>query len=157
MEPIRLQVLKAMVSALEGTVYKREPIGGVVFRGRTHYGESDPVPMLSILEPPIPLEMVRKQAQDNTAQTGDWELLVQGWAEEDPINPTDPAYYLLHSVKKVLMAEKRRNRGRDIFGMGDVVIGLDVGHGAVRPPDEISTRAYFWLLVTLRVVEQDHA
>ena len=150
--PTRLRILRAMTTTLEQVHVDGTSLAGSVFRGRTIYGADTPLPSLSILEPPIPPETVAG-APDERHQHGRWELLVQGWTKDDSDNPTDPAHYLMAETKRVLTAEKTRRRGLDIFGMGDKVVSLDIGQGAVRPPDEISSRAYFWLLVTLGIVD----
>jgi hypothetical protein len=45
------------------------------------------------------------------------------------------------------------NKIDGIFGLGNFVIGMRIGSGVVRPPDEISAKAYFWLTITLDMVE----
>jgi len=56
-------------------------------------------------------------------------------------------------VKKRLIEERIRDRQRDILGMGDVVTELRLSQGVVRPADEISDKAYFWMRITLGIVE----
>ena len=83
--PIRLEVLVRMSEVLkEITVangYKVE-IGSNVFRGRGVYGDETPLPALSILEAPIPLDQL-PSAKDNQALAGQWELVIQGWVKDD--------------------------------------------------------------------------
>lgn len=151
MDTLRLRVLKALTSAIEDgndAVLKDK-----VFRGRTVYGETDPTPMVSILEAPIPLDAV-KSSNGNPNQTGPWELLIQGWAEDDRKNPTDPVHRLMGEVKKTLVEQRRLQDGFGILGMGKFVTKLQVGQGSCRPADEVSSRAYFWLIVTLTICEK---
>lgn len=156
--PLRLLILKNLSASLELTRYHydsskpEQTLEGAVFRGRTVYGEDDPELMISILEVPIPVEQ-REPPPDSPASNGQWELLLQGFVPDDFINPTDPAHYLMAATKVRLAHEKERNRDFDILGLGNHVTDLRWGAGVVRPPDEISDKAYFWLNVTLEIVE----
>ncbi len=154
-DPFRLRVLKALTAVLEEITpangYEFD-LTGKVFRGRDTFGESDPLPLISILE------AIEEQPQLSSPQagrhsTGPWELLLQGFVEDDFNNPTDPAHRLMAEVKKRLIKERTRNRGEDIFGMDGKVEELRMSHGVVRPPDDISGKAYFWLRLTPVVVE----
>lgn len=160
-DPVRLRVLKKISAALEEinpdlptgkpSSYRHD-LAGRVFRGRILFGDSDPLPMVSILEVPLPVEQI-PGAPDNPMRTGSWELIIQGFAEDDFNNPTDPAQYLLADVVMRLAVEKRRNRDYELFDMGNTVTNLHIGVGVVRPPDEISAKAYFWLPVRLEIAE----
>jgi hypothetical protein len=157
--PIRLRVLMAMTTALSeispGEGYAHD-LRGRVFRGRRVFGTTDPVPMISILEAPIPLDQLPNPA-DGTDQKGQWELVVQGFVDDDRLNPTDPAHLLMAEVKQRLAQEKAKanwDRPEDgIFGLGRDVTDMYIGAGVVRPPDELSEKAFFWLQVTLAIVE----
>ena len=156
--PLRLRILKALTASLELTEYQyddavpKQTMAGLVFRGRVLFGDDDPEVLLSILEAPIPVDQI-EGAPDNVASTGTWELLVQGFVQDDHNNPTDPAHYLMAAVKVRLAKEKARNADFDILGLGNHVTDLRFGAGVVRPPDEISSKAYFWLNVSLEIVE----
>lgn len=159
-EPLRLRILKKLTTILEGATFEYPYSGGTVntaltgkvFRGRVIFGDSDPLPMLSILEVPIPLDQV-PSPPDSPYSTGRWELLVQGFVEDDPENPTDPSHWLMAETKRVLAEERKKNRDFKLFDMGKKVKNMWIGAGVVRPPDEISAKAYFWLNVTLELVE----
>lgn len=153
-DPFRLRVLKALTAALEEIVPTghTESLSGKVFRGRDLFGDDDPVPMLSILE------AVDEKAQvappvSGTTYTGPWELLIQGFVDEDRLHPSDPAEFLMADVKVRLIQERIRDRDYNILGMGGKVTGLEISQGVVRPPDDISGKAYFWLRLTLKIVE----
>lgn len=166
-KPLRLRVLDAITQSLQGITIDNgyaHDLSKAVFRGRNWYGEDDPLPMVSILEDPLP----NNQSQsgqgprgDGTASHGAWTLLIQGFVTDDKINPTDPAHYLMADVKKRLVLErKRRNSsshgsgGYNAFGMGGVVENIIIGAGVVRPPDyDVSAKAYFWLTLTISVTE----
>ena len=158
-EPVRLRVLKAMTECLKEITtangYRTE-LNGQVFRGRVIFGDNDPIPMACILEVPIPLDQTPPPT-DSEFSTGGWEIMIQGFVTDDPENPTDPAHFFMADVKKRLAIEKRKALAMDaaqgIFGLGNFVTGLRIGAGVVRPPDEISAVAYFWLTITLDMVE----
>lgn len=157
--PLRLRVLMAMTDCLKQITVANGyhvDVGENWFRGRVIFGENDPMPMGCILEVPIPLDQVPPPV-DSVNSSGQWELMIQGFIADDENNPTDPAHYFMADVKKRLVQEKRRANdfepGQGIFGMGNHVTGLRIGPGVVRPPDEISATAYFWLTITLDMVE----
>ena len=158
-EPLRLRILKAMTAALKEISPANgfaTDVQGNVFRGRVIFGENDPIPLLSILEVPIPLDQTPAPT-DSEFSSGGWEIMVQGFVTDDPENPTDPAHLFMADVKKRLAQERRKalamKSEEGIFGLGNFVTGMRIGAGVVRPPDEISAVAYFWLTVTLGMVE----
>lgn len=155
MDPLRLRILKALCTALEEITpangYQHD-LTGAVFRGRDIFGYDAPLPMVSILESVEDDEQV-PSPKTSGMSTGPWSLQLQGFAQDDRFNPTDPAHFLMADVKKRLIQERMRNRQYDILGLGDNVIEMRMGSGVVRPPDEISSVAYFWLRLTLTVVE----
>jgi hypothetical protein len=128
-----------------------------VFRGRLVFGTTDPVPMLSVLEVPIPIDQLPSPS-DSASSSGQWELMIQGFADDDRENPTDPAHVLMADVKMRLAKEKEKANWRvhtdGILGLGRHVTGLYIGSGVVRPPDEISAKAYFWLNMVLDLAEE---
>lgn len=160
--PTRLRVLRALTAAI-GEIHPdrgyQTDLGpsaefprGKVFRGRILFGEGDPIPMVSILEVPIPPEQL-PSAPDSSLLKGPWELIIQGFADDDAENPTDPAHVLMADVTQRLAVEKERNRDFQLFGMGDTVTNLSIGVGVVRPPDELSSKAYFWMPLRLEIAE----
>jgi hypothetical protein len=112
--PLRLEILRAITAALkeinptngyefdlrDDLTLESEPRPRVV-RGRLHIGDDEPLPMVSLVEPPMSIEptSTKKQA-DNTARHGEWDILIQGWARDDPLNPTDAAYQLEAEVRR---------------------------------------------------------
>lgn len=157
--PIRLEVHKRLTDALKqisiANGYATD-LNEQVYRGRLVFGSETLLPALAILEVPIPLDQLPPPSGSPTF-TGQWELMVQGWVEDDRENPTDPAHVLMADVKKVLAAERRKmdwDKPEDgIFGLGRNVTAMYIGAGVVRPPEEVSAKAYFWLTVTLDLVE----
>ncbi len=127
-----------------------------VFRGRESFGENDPLPMVSLLEPPLSIERIASQP-DNPNAAGAWDILIQGWAVDDKDNPTDPAYRLAAWVVQTLAKERTKMRGRpgskNYLGLGDRITEIKVGAPVVRPADFPSANACFYLLITLQIVE----
>lgn len=166
-DPFRLRVLKALCGVIEGVtpangfshdLSRYEDEGGTlrprVFRGRDLFGTGDPIPMVSILEHPRALEPAQGGG-GAPVSTGGWDLLVQGFVQDDPDNPTDPAHVLAAEVISVLAAERARRN--DLLGLGfrmPCVTEIEIGSPVVRPADAtISTQAFFVLTVTLTLVE----
>lgn len=173
-DPFRLRVLKALSASLEEITpangYKHD-LTGAVFRGRDLFGgEDDPIPMVSILEPPLPIDQLVSPPLAKES-IGDWDLLLQGFVKDDLKNPCDPAYLLLADVKRRLVVEKSRainaipgrlgsgtpdplGLGKNVNGVSNFVRELVIGPGVVRPPgDGISDKAYFWLNLTIKIAE----
>ena len=164
--PLRLEVQRRLANILReitpGNGYVMDFSGAEnttsnkVFRGRSMFGEGDPLPMLSILEVPIPIDLLPAPTNARYS-SGSWELMVQGFALDDPVNPTDPGHIMLADVKQRLVFEREKASARKaadgILGLGDDVIGLQIGPGVVRPPDEVSAKAYFWLTISLELAE----
>ena len=155
-EPKRLVVLKALCAHLEAQVRTangfQHNLQGRVFRGRSVFGQDDPLPMVSVLEAPRPdRDLVTAK---NGMQLDDWPLYFQGWAQDDPSNPTDPAYRLAADVKQALaMLIDRRPESAPYYLLGDLILDLTISPGTVRPPDQLSSWAYCYLPVTVKLKE----
>lgn len=162
-DSFRLKVLKAVSACLaaiepepEGYQHDFRPTADVpvrVFRGRKFFGDNDPLPMVCILETPIPLEPI-SSPYDATETAGGFALTVQGFCEDDPLHPTDPAHILMADVKLALAREKAKaaRPGGYIFGMREIT-GLEIGQGTVQAPDEVSSKAYFVLSLVVHMSE----
>lgn len=135
-----------------------------VFRGRLHYGANDPLPCLSILDNPDPDRFPKLTGWHDQNSAGvsleDWTILVQGWAEDDKVNPTDTAFNLMADVRKALakvLQEEDPRLGRPEnpdYKFGDLIEGMTMEPGVVRPPQEgVSSRAFFWFRIHLKFVE----
>jgi hypothetical protein len=166
-EPIALAALKALTAHLEGikpTNGYDFDLQGRVFRGRVRFGHGEPLPMLSILEAPRPEDglLLPVAGESSRHSAREWGLLVQGWAVDDPENPTDPAYYLMAAVERRLsdmVAVKASGQPVDpaAYLLGRTTAGktristATIGPGLVRPPQEgISDTAFFYLPVSLQ-------
>jgi hypothetical protein len=130
-----------------------------VFRGKTVYApDSSPLPMLSILESGRPDSGVFA-GSGKYAYSETWDILLQGFAQNDTANPTDPAYFLCAAVQErlvsVIQMNPRTGLGVDpvAFRLGGVITDLLIGPSVVRPPDnQVSSTAFFYL--PLRAVFQ---
>lgn len=169
-EPFRLRVQKSLTEALKQIT----PANGFksdlsdftedgedkkrVSRGRALYGEDDPLPMVSILEEPIAPETDLAPSSGTTG-TGPYDLMIQGFVDDDKDNPTDPAHFLMSDVKQRLIGLKLdEDISNRVFRFGpkaNTVVGVSFGGGVVRPADEVSAVAYFWLRVSFDLAE-DH-
>ena len=155
-DPKRLVVLKALCAHIEAQVRIsngfQHDLQGRVFRGRSVFGQDDPLPMVSVLEAPRPDQNL--VTAKNGVQLDDWPLYFQGWAQDDPSNPTDPAYRLAADVKQALaMLIDRRPESAPYYLLGDLILDLTISPGTVRPPDQLSSWAYFYLPVTVKLKE----
>ena len=169
--PLRLEILRAITAALkeinpdngyEFDLRDEETYEGPrtrVVRGRLTIGDDEPLPMLSILEPPMAIEAISTKRQpDNTKRAGEWDLIIQGWAKDDPYNPTDVAYQFEAEVRRRLSLEKKRGRpgrseGHNFFGLGTKIYNMSIGTPVVRPNEHISEQAVFYLVLTLEIAE----
>lgn len=171
--PLRLRIMRALTELLE-TIAEEDSnsaatgyhntLAGRVFRGRNIFGESDPLPMIAILETPIANDQVAS-GPTNTASTGDWDISIQGFCKDDKRNPTDPAYLLVADVVRCLAIEKKRGQqgrtpGRSpaplnvLLANGKpAILNMQFGSPVCRPPDEVSGKAYFWLAIRLTIAE----
>lgn len=157
-DPLRLRILKGLTDSLKtitpanGYVHD---LSQSVVRGVEYFGDDEPVPLVSILESPD--EAFQEPAPKFSAKAaGPWRLFVQGWVDDDKENPTDPAHILMADVKKRLGIEAKAAgylQGEGAFGMKRAVDSISFSPGVVRPPDAISARAYFWLILHIVVVE----
>jgi len=154
--PFRLEATRRLGELLVTTgaplYFTTLPITSI-FRGRVEFGDNDPLPMIVLIEPPIPMELATVPlASPHSVEN--WDILIQGFVEDDPLNPTDPAHYLLADVEKAIGVHKEQNQSNPKLGFGDranTVEDILVGQPKVRPADEISAKAYFWLPVSLKV------
>lgn len=165
-DPFRLRVLKA----LSAEIKKVTPANGYVadlsdfvtvdgqpmervFRGRDQFGAGDPLPMVSILE-----DFRAEDQSESLSQglrTGGWRILIQGFVQDDAMNPTDPAYHLAAEVLSAIVKAKAQKR--NILGLGSTmpcVTDIKIGAPVIRPADgEVSSVAFFFLIITLTLIE----
>lgn len=166
-DPFRLRVLKALAAQIETVT----PAGGYrhdlarwvdeddaprrrVFRGRSEFSDGDPLPLVSILEDPRGTTGVQPGPRPGV-RLGDWQIIVQGFARDDPEDPTDPAHVLAAEVARAIV--EANPDSRDLLGEGHgipCVRKLTLGSPVVRPPESgLSDVAFFLLPITLSVAE----
>lgn len=149
----RLAILKAMTTHLKGVTVAngfQHDLDSSIYRGRASFGSSDKIPMVSILEY-LRQDLREDRPSNSNTVKEDWQLLLQGWAEDDRQNPTDPVHLLLADVKKSLAMI--RDDKNPAYRLGGLIVDLKTDGGIVRPPDENSNKAQFYLRVTLAFVE----
>lgn len=173
MDSKKLRTLKALSDHLRaevrpdnGYTYDLSDRPERVVRGRLLIDPADPVPQVSILDNLDPDRFPKLAGGDDrmnapNAREG-WVLLIQGWVDDDKLNPTDPAFNLLADVRKALakiLQGDEPNTGRTAhpaYMLGYLIEGMTMEPGVCRPPDGISNRAYFWMRVTLQFVEDQN-
>lgn len=157
-DSLRLRVLKALTAQLQ----RITPANGYdydlankVFRGRTLYGNEalNLVPFLSIIEAPKPAYGVAA-GEDKVKRTEPWLLFVQGFVNDDKLNPTDPAYQLMAAVEKCLGEVTSMINGDeefpDRYHLGGLIGGMVYGPGLCHPPQaDVSSKAFFFLPVEI--------
>jgi hypothetical protein len=165
-ESKRLQVLLRLSEYLASEItlangYKHD-LTNAVFRGRLHFDSTDPLPCISILESPNPDRFPNRageQANDQPRTKDLWTLEFQGWQKDDKRNPTDPAYDLMADVKKALAKIVRLDAKTgqpyypSIYRLGKLVIDIKWEPGTVRPPEENSSKAFFYMRVIVTFTE----
>lgn len=152
-ESKRLLILKALTEHLKG-INGIDPytfdVSNAVFRGRDIFGEGSPVPMLSLLEGKA-TDYGNYADESQTVRKDSWLLLLQGWVNDDVVNPTDPAYDLLADVELRLsdinaVDGQGRPKFEGIYLLGGLISSLTVAQPVVRPPEGgLSSKAFFYL------------
>lgn len=159
-ESYRLAVLKYLCTYLETEVsiangYQHN-LADRIFRGRLAFGEDDPLPRLSVLEGLNPDREPNAAGTGGSEQIDNWIVLLQGQVEDDAANPTDPAHALMADVKCALgKLRKRMANDQESFEGTPYysVAGLGIEPGTVRPPDQLSDKAFFWMRIVLTIAE----
>jgi hypothetical protein len=166
--PFRLKVIMALCDVLKGIT----PDNGYqmdlsstedgelrVIRGKLFLGDDDPDEIVTILEPPTAVEPIAQRSPDNQTRSNEWDLLVQGWAKDDRDNePCDKAYVLAADVQKALakvLASPNPGRpgAREILGFGNKIYDFKIGTPVVRPTEAVSGYGVFYLILTMKIVE----
>lgn len=171
-DPKQLRVLKKLVGHIEGInpdnvdpatglPYERD-LRGKVYRGRSLLTIKDAEDAISILEFPRQ-EIYTPVGDHGLVRMHSWNLMVQGWPADDPVNPSDPAYDLLALVEQRLsrlVMELPNGRGPmypDEYMLGKTddqyeLASLIIAPGIVRPPEDAASRlAMFYMPLVLGV------
>lgn len=156
----RLHVLKQLTVFLEGITPANDydhDLSGRVSRGLAFISMETPLPWLNIVESLNP-DRNPLEAGPGLEQRDDWVLLIQGWVEtqDEDIYPTDKAHALMADVKRrlsrILDPGQPYARNNEHL-LGGAIEGFLCEPGVVRPPDETSSTAYFYLRVVVKLVE----
>lgn len=169
MIPIRVAIRRAVKAAL----VEINPTNGYhndlrpdemgrarVVAGRNAIGNDEPLPLVTIIEPPLAVEQTSTRRQpDNTVRATEWDLLIQGWVEDDE-EAGDQAYLLCAEVCRRLAQEKRRpdarpgsGNGYNFFGMRNKIFEMTIGSPVVRPSETVTSQSVFYLVLTLKITE----
>ncbi len=153
---IRLEILKALTKHLEGITVVNgydHDLEGQVYRGQSFHNEKlDGKPVLSLIEPKA-TDFGAYADEEGTFRRDTWVILLQGWAQSDVRNPTDPVYELLADVETRLsdiVAKDPNSPNKPlwpaIYNLGGLVAGMKLSQPIVRPPEEgLSSRAFFYM------------
>lgn len=167
----QLKILKALTMHLEGINPSNiDPdaltpgehydldLTNKVKRGRTVFGVDQPVPFIAILEKHVPNPTVGV-GYERVKRKEDWDLLLQGFVEDDTANPFDPAYDLKgvveHRLSQIVALTPGDGKPAfpDVYMLGGLITDLTIGQGIVSPPkDGVSAKAFFYMPVRLCVV-----
>lgn len=156
--PKRLEILKRLTTQLSTITVENgysHDLAGKIWRGRDKFGDNDKVPMLALLESPRADVGIFAGAEANARQE-DWVILVQGWGMDDPLHPTDSGYYLAADVEKCLsqimmLGDNGKPLNPAVHKLGGLIISLEMSPPVVRPPDDLSSKAYFYMPVRLKI------
>lgn len=167
----QLQILKALTTHLEGInpttvdpdgatpgdVYDLD-LRGKVKRGRTVFGVEQLVPFIAILEKHVPNPLVAV-GYERVKRKEDWDLLLQGFVEDDKDNPFDPAYdfkaVVEHRLSQIVQLTQGDGKPAfpNVYMLGGLITDLTIGQGIVSPPKEgVSAKAFFYMPVRLCIV-----
>lgn len=130
----QLTILKRLTDHLKGIT----PDNGYdfdlsenVFRGQARFGGDQPLPFVSILESLRPDPRPVGAGSERLLREEIWELLIQGWVDEDRELPTDQLYQLKGAVEKRLA--EILVEGSPVYRLGgNLIAGLRIGPGVVR-------------------------
>lgn len=167
--PDELIILERLRTLLEETVIEGADngFGGTFFNtiqdcvyvGRPVFDDNDPVPLISILEVPLPDKQIKPPSRSGLGNlAGPWDLVVQGWAKNDR-DPEDRIYnretYCLRQDVHCALAQERRKLDRAInreplFGIPRIK-DFYWERGVVRPDDERSDTSFFWFPLTIEL------
>jgi hypothetical protein len=157
-DPFRLRLLKGLTEVLKGITpangFKHD-LSAAVFRGRLTFGTKDPLPMVSIIEPPI-VDHTAPVPSYSTASVYPYQVIIQGFVKDDAAHPTDPVYHLLADVKMAIGREIRRVQQHENVAFGvrrNRFTEVCMDQGVARPSDEMSAQAFFWLPVRFSFAE----
>ncbi len=161
----QLRILKKLSTHLEGV----NPDNGYTYdlrdkivRGKSVIPVDQAEDVVSILEFPRQ-DIYAPVGEHGIVRQESWMLMLQGWPEDDPENPSDPAYLMKAEVEHRLarlITENPNGRGPkypEEFMLGEhngkrELLTLTIAPGVVRPPEDAASRlAMFYVPLVLGV------
>ena len=124
------------------------------YRGKKNFGKEVKLPAIVVLENFNPDRLPETiGGVVGTKHKYDQIYLINGWAEGGDVEQEeDSAHLLMGDVKQALgKLLVPRNQSGFFDGLANT---LSIEPGVVRPPDEQSEKAYFWMRIRLEVVEK---
>lgn len=160
----RYAVIKAIADHLKTVTVANgysHDLAAAVYIGRRKFGDSDPMPCVTLLEIPD-IEIPGTRPEAGAAQIGEWEFFVEGFARaSDPMEPTKEAYLLMADVTKalsdVLNPENNPRHGKTpklIYMVGGKLERFDIGGFHVRQAEDAPSVSNFYLRIRTQVVEK---
>lgn len=156
----RLALVKALCAYLKSEVTVANGYNfdiAMIRRDKRNFGREMKLPGIAVLEnfnPDRLPEVIGGTV--GTKHKYDQIYLINGWADNSDLpeggDETDGAHLLMGDVKKAL-GKLLVPRNQDGF-FGGLATTLSIEPGVVRPPDEQSERAYFWMRVRMELVEK---
>lgn len=126
-----------------------------VYRGKKNFGKEAKLPAIVVLENFNPDRLPETiGGVVGTKHKYDQIYLINGWAEggDNVEQEEDSAHLLMGDVKQALgKLLVPRNQSGFFDGLANT---LSIEPGVVRPPDEQSEKAYFWMRIRLEIVEK---
>lgn len=155
----RLLLLKALCEYLLAEITTDNGYNytlAAAYRNRNRFGEDMALPAVAILENFNP-----DRIPENIGGTKDPKhkyvqiYLVNGWVDDDATGdePGDGAHRLLGDFKTAMGKLITQDAERDGY-FNKLGIGLRIEPGVVRPADENSSKAFFWLRISFEIVEK---
>lgn len=148
-DSFRLRVMRHFTDGIETALPELQSVSF----GIATYGETDPLPLVSLIEDPREQPATETQVPAK-GHLVPWRLLVQGFVEDDAGEPTAPAYNLAGQIMQTV--SELAVAGEDVLSPQRKVNRVEqikIGAPIVRPPDEFSSKAYCWIPITLDLFE----
>lgn len=159
-DPKRLLLQKAICDYLVTEINVRNGYQydlAAAYRNKKNFGNEMMLPAVALLENFNPdREPAEIGGMNDTKQTYDQIYLINGWADDSASGANehgDEAHRLLGDVKKALGKLITRTAEREGY-FGNLGVELRIEPGVVRPPDEQSSKAYFWMRIRVKIVEK---
>ncbi len=157
----RLLLVKTLCDYLKGEITVANGYNftlAMVRRDKRNFGKEMKLPGVAVLENFNP-DRLPETIGGFVGQKHKYDqiYLLNGWADNSGLaegddDETDAAHLLMGDVKKAL-GKLITPRNQDGF-FGGLANTLSIEPGVVRPPDEQSDKAYFWMRVRMELVEK---